>query len=445
MEEYYCVDLKFKNENITSRTLHSHLFVSDKEIYFKIIDNEKDSNVDRDFMVQTKSLGFFEETFEIVKSNIGLIFDDSQINKVTSMANDSKNNFFTVYVNNMGIILPNIHKEYINQGSAVLDDNGLKVVNNFYSFFTNFKDKNNFSISRINGMESYYKSKTFTFRPELEFLSNDKKNSKEFTVKKIPTINLNLTNTEFKSLKNEIEVVCKFLSFCYGIRINIKKIAYRTNDNIIIYRNINQDRNIYISNFSTVFSFLIKNYSIDKILKNDWNCKYLGNQEKIDKAIDNYLHSREVDSTASFLLLFNIIEIFNVAQKIEKFQFNELKDENLLKAFELISSSLKNKEDLNDFKAKWNGLINKISIKPLKSSFTETLKANKIDSNFFGYSFTDLKKTRDKLTHGSVKSIKEEVIKNQIYCLRKISLCLILSNLGFKDDLKTPYNGVFYY
>lgn|GEM_PF-1749741 len=443
MEEYYCVDLKFKNEEISPKTLHTHLFVSDKEIYFKIIDNEEGSNVDRDFMVLTKSLGFFEETFEIIKTNVGLIFDDSQICKVTSMAYDSKNNYFTVYVSNMGIVIPNIHKEFVNQGSAELDDNGLKVVNHFYSFFTNFKDKNNFSISRMNGMDSYYESKTLTFRPELEFFANDKKGSKEFTIKKIPTINFNLTDSKFKLLKNEIEVVCKFLSFCYGIRINLKKIAFRTNDDIIIYRNISQDRNIYISNFSTVFSYLIKNYSIDKILKNDWNSKYLANQEKIDKAIDNYLHSREVDSTASFLLLFNIIEIFNIAQQIEKFQFNDSKDENLLKAYELLSSSLENKKDLKDLKSKWNGLINKISIKPLKSSFEETLKANKIDSDFFGYSFTKLKKTRDKLTHGSVKSITEEEIKSQIYCLRKISLCLILSNLGFKEDLKTPYNNVY--
>jgi hypothetical protein len=359
------------------------------------------------------------------------------------MAYDSKNNYFTVYVNNMGIVIPNIHKEFVNQGSAELDDNGLKVVNHFYSFFTNFKDKNNFSISRMNGMDSYYESKTLTFRPELEFFANDKQGSKEFTIKKIPTINFNLTDSEFKSLKNEIEVICKFLSFCYGIRINLKKIAFRTNDNIIIYRNISQDRNIYISNFSTVFSYLIKNYSIDKILKNDWNSRYLANQGKIDKAIDNYLHSREVDSTASFLLLFNIIEIFNIAQQIERFQFNDSKDENLLKAYDLLSSSLENKKDLNDFKSKWNGLINKISIKPLKSSFEETLKANKIDSDFFGYSFTKLKNTRDKLTHGSVKSITEEEIKSQIYCLRKISLCLILSNLGFKEDLKTPYNNVY--
>ena len=50
-----------------------------------------------------------------------------------------------------------------------------------------------------------------------------------------------------------------------------------------------------------------------------------------NKAIDNYLHSREVDLSASFLLLFNIIEIFNIKQEIEKFDFNKSKDENFNK------------------------------------------------------------------------------------------------------------------
>ncbi|MNL18269.1 hypothetical protein D3C87_1394090 [compost metagenome] len=87
-------------------------------------------------------------------------------------------------------------------------------------------------------------------------------------------------------------------------------------------------------------------------------------------------------------------------------------------------------------KDKWDGLINKISIKPLKSPLEETLKLNNVNPLVFGFAFKKLKETRDKLTHGSVNSIKEEDLKLQIYCLRKIAISLILSNLGLKDDLK---------
>src|SRR5690606_18121102 len=131
---------------------------------------------------------------------------------------------------------------------------------------------------------------------------------------------------------------------------------------------------------------------------------YLKNEQQFDKAIDNYLHSREVDLNASFLLLFNIIEIFNIKQEEEKFSFNELKEKNLNEAFNLISQALDNEMDQQLLRDKWNGLISKIEIKPLKSSLEETLRMNNIKSIDFGYSFSRLKKTRDKLTHGSVSS-----------------------------------------
>src|SRR5690606_10273494 len=160
------------------------------------------------------------------------------------------------------------------------------------------------------------------------------------------------------------------------------------------------------------------------------------NERQFDKAIDNYLHSREVDLNASFLLLFNIIEIFNIKQEVEKFEFNKSKEENFNKAFDLISHTLQNEQDKELLKDKWNGLINKIEIKPLKSPLEETLNLNNIKPTDFGYSFGKLKSTRDKLTHGSVSSIKEKDLKSQIFCLRKIALRLILANLGLKNDLK---------
>ena len=160
------------------------------------------------------------------------------------------------------------------------------------------------------------------------------------------------------------------------------------------------------------------------------------NEKQFEKAIDNYLHSREVDLSASFLLLFNIIEVFNIKQEIEKFEFKKNKEDNFNRAFELISKSLVNKEDTGLLKDKWTGLINKIEIKPLKSPLEQTLTLNNINPSDFGYSFVKLKKTRDKLTHGSVNSLNEKDLKSQIFCLRKIALRLILANLGLKNDLK---------
>lgn len=436
MKEYFCIELKFKDKKISSKTFHAHLFVTDEEMYFQIIDNEVGSQIDRDFMISKGSHGLFEENFEITGTEIALFLDKSRIYKIQSFQSDVQNTYFTIYVSKIAVVFPNKHKEFINEGKAFLNNNGLKTVNSFYSFFTNFKDKNDFSISRMNGMKDFYDAKEISFRPELEFTNNEKRGSEQFTVKKIPTINYKFADLDFEQSKRSLEIICSFLSFCFGIRIIFEKLTYRTEEQIFIYRDTSPNNKTFVSDFSTVFYHLEKNCRIEKILKTDWYANYLKKEKQFDKAIDNYLHSREVDLTASFLLLFNIIEIFNIKQEIEKFTFKESKEDNFRKAFELISSSLEQKEDIDLLKDKWNGLINKIEIKPLKSPLEETLKLNSINPLDFGYSFNKLKKTRDKLTHGSVNSISEKDLKPQIFCLRKIALRLILANLGLKNDLK---------
>lgn len=437
MKEHYCINLKFKDQRITSKILHGHLFVSDSQMYFQIIDNDDNSQIDTKFSISDSGVfGYFEEKFEIVETEISLLFDKSKIYKMTSFQNDSTNTYFTIYVSNIGLIFPNTPQQNINQGKAILNDNGLKIVNSFYSFFTNLKDKNNFSISRMNGMSYFYEINKMSFRPELEFSNNEQRNSEEFTIKKIPTLNYKFNDLDFEQIKRNNEIICSFLSFCYGIRIEVKKLVYRTEKEIFIYRKTEPNNKVFISNFLTVFNLLENNYNIDKILKTHWFEQFILKENKLKKAIDNYLHSREVDFSSSFLLLFNIIEIFNVNPQIERFEFNDLKDENFKKAYKLISESLLYEKDIDSLRNKWDGLISKISIKPLKSPLEETLRLNNINPLHFGYSFDKLKKTRDKLTHGSVTSIKEEELKSQIYCLRKISTSLILSNLGLKDDLK---------
>lgn len=436
MKEYYCVNLKFKNTDVSYETFHSHLYVSDTKMHFQIIDNSPNSQIDSKFSILKDSLGLFEDNFEIVETEVGLYFDQSKIYKITSFQSDMQNNYFTVYVDKMAVVFSNKNKELVNEGKAFLNKNGFKVISTFYSFFTNFKDQNALTISRMNGMSDYYEAGTITFRPELDFKNNDKRGSEEFTVRKIPYINYKSLESDFERTKRTIQIICSFLSFCFGIRIRCEKLIFYSEEQFFIYRDQSPNNKTFVSDFSVIFHHLDKNYNIQKTLKTDWFSNYLKNEQQFDKAIDNYLHSREVDLNASFLLLFNIIEIFNIKQEEEKFSFNELKEKNLNEAFNLISQALDNEMDQQLLRDKWNGLISKIEIKPLKSSLEETLRMNNIKSIDFGYSFSRLKKTRDKLTHGSVSSIKDEDLKSQVYGLRKIALRLILANLGLKDDLK---------
>jgi len=435
VKDYYCINLKFKNTKISNKAFHSHLFVSDKEMYFQIIDNDVNSKIDTYFSVSENALGLFEENFEVVNTEISIMFDQSRIFKITSFQNDIKNQYFTIYVSKICLIHENTYKEFVNEGVAFLNNNGLSVVNLFYSFFTNLKNKNNFSISRMNGMHDFYKIDNIEFRPELEFKNDEKRESKKFTIKKIPTIKFNFENIEFEEIKNRIQLICNFLSFCYSVRIVFEKIVFRTEDKIFIFRDTEPNNKTYISELTNNFKFLKENYNIQKILETDWFSNYKTNEKAITKAIDNFLHAREVSLGASFLLLFNIIEIFNINKNQEKFKFNTYKDDIVKDIFSQLKQYLTDKNDEIEFEKKLESVVNKIEYKPFKSPLEETLKINKIDPTTFGFTLNKLKKTRDSITHGSVSSIKEEDLKLQIYCVRKIAICLILSKLGLKEDL----------
>lgn len=436
MKDFYCLDLKFKDTKISDKIYHSHLFVSDDKMYFQIIDNDENSDLDYRFLSSKNSLGLFENNFEVVETEVSIMFDNSRIYKGTSFDSDAKNQFFTIYVSKICLIKENVHKEFANEGLAYLNKNGLQVVNLFYAFFTNHSDKNEFKISRMNGMSDYYEIKDISFRPELTFTNNEKRGSSELTIKKKPTIDFKFDNIEFDQIQQRLQIVCNFLSFCYGIRITIKKIVFRTESDIYFFRDTEPNNKTYVSDTMQVFQFLKENYMIEKLLKTDWFSHYEKKEKQITKAIDNFLHSREVNLGAAFLLLFNIIEIFNVNQKQEKFKFKATKNDLVKETFKNLKTFLDENEDEKEFEKKVKVIIDKLEFKPQKSPLEETLKINNIDPLYFGFSFTKLKNTRDNITHGSLNRIKEKELQSQVACLRKITTCLILSNLGLTEDLR---------
>lgn len=439
MKDYYCLDLKFKDKSLSDSIHHAHLYIKNEEIFIEIFENKESPNADRKFTNSENALSFFDENFEVVKSNYKVIFDGSRIQQVKTFHFKETNKHFVIYLTSVCIIKENLNKEVFNEGKVYLNTNGLKVVNEFYSFFTNFQNKNIFEIGRMEGMEDFYSFGNLKFRPELEFYANDRRNSEEFTIKRIPIINYSFQDQNYESAKEKLDIICKFLSFCFGIRINYTNLHYKKSDEIFYYSNYERLGHNYNSNFASIFSFLKENYRIEKILHTDWFNHYMSNRKKLDKAIENYLHSREVDSSSKYLLLFNIIEIFNLKQDIEKFKLNDLQEENFKKALELIEATLADKNEIDLLRDKWKWSTNKLILKPMKSPLEETLKQNGIKVERFGFSFKSLKDVRDKLTHGSVSSIKEEKLKEYTYAIGKISISLILSQLGFKNDLRHDF------
>ncbi len=288
----------------------------------------------------------------------------------------------------------------------------------------------------MDGMQEFYKCGNLKFRPELDFWGNDKRDNEEFTIKRIPILNYFFENESFESVKEKIDIICKFLSLYYGIRVNYTNLHYKTNDEVYLYSNYDKLDRTYNFKISTVSKLLKTNIKIEKILNTTWFENYVTNKAKIDKAIENYLHSREVDGSAKFLLLFSNIEIFYGKDEPVKIEMNELKNENFAKALKLIIESLADKNESKIVESNWQRTINNLITKPMGSPLENILIQNGIQTENYGFKFNELKNVRNKLTHGSLSSIDDEKLKEYIYAMSKISISLILSKLGFKDDLK---------
>lgn len=281
MKNYDCLNLKFKDQKISDKVYYAHLFVSDEEIYLKIIDNDIQSWIDRYYQVSESALGLFEENFEIIDSTISLILDESRIYKVLSFQSNEQYKYFTIWLTKICIIKENTYKENINEGIAFLNKNGLQIVNEFYSFFTNSGNKNVFSISRMRGMESFYRIENMSFRPELEYTDNERRSSEEFTVKKKGTIYFKSDNLAYEEIKYRIQIICNLLSFFYGVRVIMDKLVVRTDSEIYIYRNTEPNNQPYVSDMETVSIFLKKYGRIEKFLKRNWYLNYSQNEKKI--------------------------------------------------------------------------------------------------------------------------------------------------------------------
>lgn len=444
MKRYYCLNLEFKNKEISKEIHHAHLYIEkDDTIYLKIFFEQSNSlNLDRKFMISKNSLGLFNDNFNIIETESNLLFDNSRIYQITSFKEQDGKLFLTIYINEVCLINELHETELKNIGVGYLNNNGFDIVSDFYSFFSNRPDNQDvYENSRMQGMEDFYKIDKMSFRPELEYNDNDKRNKKEFTIKKIPTIYFKHDNLNLNEIQKRLTIICSFISFCYGIRVYSKRFVFSTTKERYTLRNNEPKYKTYVSRTLTVFDYLNTFYNLDKVLKTDWYTHFSKDEERITKAINSYLHSREVNQGSAFLLLYHILELFKEKATNEKFEIKNKKDRNEIfdKAFDEVKKILVNKSDEEEFKKKWDSLTGSILFRPSKEVFQETFKANTIKvDKFKDFSFDKIRKTRNDLTHGSY-SKNEKELEEQVYYLRRIAGLLILSNLGFKEKLNDNY------
>jgi hypothetical protein len=114
----------------------------------------------------------------------------------------------------------------------------------------------------------------------------------------------------------------------------------------------------------------LKNHlSLEKYLESDWSIGFLQNQEKLFKAIRNYVQAFQVDESSRYILLYNILEIVKggKSDEPEKFEFILNEQDETEKHQEALATLLKtiNRAEHEAFKDKWKGIIGRLKYKPI--------------------------------------------------------------------------------
>src|SRR5699024_4400302 len=155
--------------------------------------------------------------------------------KIQSVTEENGMYFFTIYIGKIWVKYNTQRKDLGQTGEVLLNDNSIKMVSNFYSFFTNLEDKDVFSTSRMTGMSDYYQCQDFSFRTELFYTNNERRGSSKFTVMKHPGLIFSCSKGDYKEIQRKVSIVCSFLSFCYGIRIYPKRIKFYEKEDLYIF------------------------------------------------------------------------------------------------------------------------------------------------------------------------------------------------------------------
>ncbi|MBC5839602.1 hypothetical protein [Flavobacterium muglaense] len=444
--DFYCLEIKIKNEDICKEKLHSHLYISNSAIEIKIyIDSANDT--DRKFMIWSSSnqlSDFVTEQIEVEISEHEKVLQkidlsNSRIISVKSKDYENDKEYFTLYLNKILIYKKLNFNENVGIAKVFLNEDGFSLVKNFYSSFTMNVKEGNFGISRMNGMNSFYKIGEIKFRPEFEYSYSDSRNNKDFKIEKVPIIKFIFPVTiEDKKLIEQISIVCNITSFYLGNLIDYYRItAFKPNSILSLTKIIKENSGLKVNSIN----YFLNTKGIDNFLKTNWSKNYLANSKKIDKAIENYLHSRFVDINSRFLMLYNIIEILMAGKSNsnEKFELivNDLEKE---KIYEIALTELKktiSKKDYLDFENKWKTLQNKMAYKPMKSPLVEFLEENNIENKDLKIDIDTIKQIRDKITHGSVRTLRSNIVEEANYNLYRISIKLILNQLGLKKFWET--------
>jgi hypothetical protein len=322
--------------------------------------------------------------------------------------------------------------EKINTAEFYLNDAGFRVVKPFYSILFGFDGK--FNISRMDGMDNFFTLGKSEFRPEFDTYSNDSKNNKVATIVKEPKIEFKYKEpvTEGEAIFYG-EVVLTLASFFHHIKIDYTLRRIHLPEHTITIKKI--ERKNYLETGGGLWGFGIIG-ELNKFLQTNWQQGLMTNFSTISKAVTLFNQALLVDSTSSFLIRYNIIEICDkIRPEKVKFNFATNEEERKKKFEESLNILLQtiNTDEKEQFKVRWNNVQELLQNKPMVNQLVTFLKSQNLNPDEFPIKVKELKELRDQITHGSVSNIDIELLRKANILLYRISGILILNLMGIKD------------
>lgn len=336
----------------------------------------------------------------------------------------------------------NTDSYYTNSAELFLNENGFKMISNFYGLF-GWNSNEQLEIKRMNNVDEWYPLRNGFFKTKFSYRMIDDRNEKISTIEKIPYIEIRYSH--IKSIEEVVEdtsIILSLSSFYHQTKIDYTVNRIFLNNRRIEYRKVNPKT---IDYGKTLGLAPFKIYDdFHTFLKSDWQSHFLENKKKLIKAIELFNQSILVDDSSKFLIRYNILEICFQNENESKNEFNFIHNEATIRtrfndAFEIIKEVV-HPDEHELFLKKWIGLYDKLKFKAMGNSFEKFLIAQGIPVNKFPIKFPKLKRLRDKITHGSLRSIDSESIEIANRLLYRITGILILNLIRNK---KWTFNEVF--
>ncbi len=457
MEDYKCFEISFpdvdfdsywsdsKKSNIIQ---HAHLYTKENEIELRIF-FDPETCFGRKFsswltQINLRKFGSF---ITAIKENqndrlLKIDFTNSSLIQTTSSTSQYEGNLEYIIIKIDSIKFYWIpSEEKINTGEFYFNDDGFRVVKDFYGILFGWDGE--FKINRMNGIDMFYPIEKAQFRPEFDFCFNDDRAKDQATIIKKPK--LQFFYKEKTSEKEAVlygEIINLLASFYFHTKIDFILSRIHFPEHTITIKKI-QNKNY--KETSGGFSGFKNHWNFHQFLQSDWQVQTFKNIKKLSKVIQLFNQSHIVDSSSSFLIQYNIIEICMGGITHSNTKFEQILESKEVKkkyeeALNILYQTIKVNDQL-DFKKKWELLSAKLIYKPMKSPLLTFLENQKLNPSEFPISIDKIKSLRDDITHGSIDKIDFDILEKANILLYRITGILILNLIGINEwKLDTKLN-----